>query len=179
MTQELITVKALAIEVKTSSKNLRKWLRTNDIGKPGTRWEWPETHEVVKMVREHWNNEKKVTAPKVRTAAPVIEQPTAPLVTEKTFQEFLEKTKPVPQEPAAPTPDQITEDFAAEIQEEIIYQNTKSNWIIRRNTEGALRATYFGPRVTDSTPWITEETQIRKTLPKYIKEELIKALAER
>src|SRR5690606_21941066 len=59
----VITVKEIAIEVKTSPKNLRKWLRTNGIEKPGARWEWPENDEVITKIRNHWNGVEKIKAP--------------------------------------------------------------------------------------------------------------------
>lgn len=143
MTENLITVKELAIEIKTSSKNLRKWLRSNGIEKPGTRWEWPENHTDLTKILDHWNGKEPI-APKVKESA-------------ATVQESIETAKPEPKE-------------------EVIYHNVKSNWKIIRNPEGAVKATYTGPTTTDSTPWITEEEQIRKTLPNYIKREIMEAL---
>lgn len=54
---------------------------------------------------------------------------------------------------------------------------TKGNWKVLLDTQAsAVQALYQGPNSEDRTPWITEETQIRKTLPKYIQAEIKRVL---
>lgn len=60
-----------------------------------------------------------------------------------------------------------------------IFNNRKEDgtgWVLLAGPEG-VKGEYQGPKSTDCTPWITSEDQIRKTLPKYLKEEIRKALA--
>ena len=57
--ENLITLKELAGELNTTPKGLRKWLRDNNIPKPGSRWEWPENHESLDLIRTLRNSTKR------------------------------------------------------------------------------------------------------------------------
>lgn len=136
----LVTVKDLAQELFINAKSLRKKIRDNKIPKPGTRWEWPDNHPDVKVIRS-WKD-----------------QPVKPK------KEAKAEVKEVIKEEEAPKV--ITVDA-------IVYQ--KGNWTIIKSPQG-VKATYITDKSQDSTPWYTEESQIRKTLPAYLKEEIKKAL---
>lgn len=82
----LITLKELAGELNTTPKGLRKWLRDNNIPKPGSRWEWPENHESLNQIRTLRNSTKRGrstgTKKAVKVKAEEAKLPSRPLIVE-------------------------------------------------------------------------------------------------
>lgn len=149
-TVNIITIKELASELYINSKSLRKKLRDNAIPKPGTRWEWQEDHEAVLTIRS-WKDQP-IKTPRKQKA--VVEGK------EITIEIIEQKIVKVPEE-----------------EKTIFEKATKSGkWRIKIGEKG-VQAIYTSTSNTDITKWIANESEIRPSLPKYIQEEIKKALA--
>lgn len=59
MNNQIVTLKELAFELKTSPKGLRKWLRDNKFTKPGKRWEWNASDPQLAEIKEQRKAPKK------------------------------------------------------------------------------------------------------------------------
>jgi len=171
--ENLVTVKELAIELGLSPKSLRKRIRDNNIPKPSTRWEWNEDDEVVKLIRS-WktNGKRKQEAPKKPEEQPTYIEGKKYLIAglEYTYSNgsFYRGNYSLEINLVEGTVEEITGPYE-------IY--SKGNWSVWKDPETkAIQAVYQGPKSTDKTPWITEASKIRKTLPKYVKEAMIEAL---
>lgn len=139
MENQVVTIKELASDLKTTPKGLRKWLRDHNINKPGKRWEWSPGDESLELIKQLRKGTKRG-----RPAGKV------------------KKVKEASPERKSPT-------------EEILFFE-KGNWTVWKNADGAARAEYKGPKSTDKTPWYTEVGNVRPSLPKFIKEQLEKAI---
>lgn len=132
----IITLKELAIDLGTSPKALRKWLRDNNIEKPGSRWEWVEGDKAIDHIKELRQTTKRGRPKKVLKVA---------------------------SEPVTNLDPYIIESVG--------------KWNVWKNPEsGAVQAIYEGPKSTDKTPWYLEESEIRPSLPKKVKEVIINNL---
>lgn len=159
-TVNIITIKELASELYINSKSLRKKLRDNAIPKPGTRWEWQEDHEAVLTIRS-WKDQP-IKTPRKQKA--VVEGK------EITIEIIEQKIVKVPESDHTLNDKRING-------ERIFEKSTKSGkWIIKQGEQG-VQAIYTSTSNTDATKWITNESEIRPSLPKYIQEEIKKALA--
>lgn len=146
----LITIKELASELYINSKSLRKKLRDNSIPKPGTRWEWQEDHEAVLTIRS-WKDQP-IKTPRKQKAVVEGKEITIEIIEQKVVKVEEEK------------------------EETVFEKATKNgNWKIQKGPQG-VRAIYTSTSNTDVTKWITNESEIRPSLPKYIKEEILSIL---
>lgn len=75
MNNQIVTLKELAFELKTSPKGLRKWLRDNKFTKPGKRWEWNASDPQLAEIKEQRKAPKK-KAPKAEVKDSAV--PSAP-----------------------------------------------------------------------------------------------------
>lgn len=65
---ELVTVKDLADEVGVSPTVLRKKLRSMDLEKPSGRWEWPEDHPDLDVIKAEFSEEEEEEKPKKKAS---------------------------------------------------------------------------------------------------------------
>jgi len=162
----ILTVKDLAGEIGLAVKSTRKWLRDKAVEKPGKRWEWdlsdPQQLQQINDLIKYRTEKVKKTPQELLGS----EEPGA-LDTPKTILDQVNRFKR--DEEFIITPDNDGDQMI----ETQIYE--RGNWTIWKGSEG-IQARYISPKSSDLTKWIKEESEIRPSLPKYIKEVIIQNL---